>query len=95
MAIGTVRFDAWPDGPGSTFEVSVNVAPSQRGKGLSRDLLLTAEEHLRNAVGRPTVIANIRPENAPSLKLFRSCGYIPTDSPRDSSGHLAGEAPRA
>lgn len=86
VAIGTVRFDARADGPGSAFEVSVNVAPSHRGRGLSRHLLLTAEEHLREAVGGPTVLANIRPENAPSLKLFRSCGYTPTDSPTDSSG---------
>jgi L-amino acid N-acyltransferase YncA len=73
-SIGMVRFDAAEDGRGA--EISLNVAPAQRGRGLGRELLLAAISRYREAVGPPKMLrARIRPGNEASLRLFRGAGF--------------------
>jgi RimJ/RimL family protein N-acetyltransferase len=63
--IGMVRFDR----DGET-EVSINLNPAHRGRGLSYPLLMAAL-----ALVSGDVWAEIRPENAASLRLFERAGF--------------------
>lgn len=63
--IGMVRFDR-----GDETEVSINLNPAHRGRGLSQPLLAAAL-----ALEPGEVWAEIRPENAASLRLFERAGF--------------------
>ena len=69
--VGIVRFDH-----GEETEVSINLNPDCRGRGLSYALL---SEALAYASG--PVIAEIRPENLASVRLFERAGFVFTDRP--------------
>ena len=64
--IGMVRFDR-----GDETEVSINLNPAHRGRGLSYPLLMAAL-----ACVDGDVWAEIRPENAASLRLFERAGFV-------------------
>lgn len=69
--IGMARFDLLaPD----VWEVSINLDPRRRGKGLSRLLLAAALEEISRRAPR-TIVAEIKPENAVSQHLFASLGF--------------------
>ena len=70
-AIGMVRLDA--EGPAS-LEVSLSIAPSERGKGYAL-ALLHATEQAALQLGAVHLVAVIRPENIASLKAFEAAGY--------------------
>lgn len=65
---GMVRIDR-----GAETEVSINLNPAFRGRGLSLPLLMAA---LADETGELT--AYIRPENRPSLRLFARAGFLRT-----------------
>lgn len=69
-----VRFDAL-DGEAA---VSINVNPDLRGRGVGRRALVMAcERYAAEAASpRPRVVAEVRVGNAPSLRLFRSAGFV-------------------
>lgn len=69
--VGMARFDRLaPD----TWEVNINLAPAHRGKGWSHDLLAAALEAV--AAHNPMeIVAEIKPENAPSRRLFEAHGF--------------------
>lgn len=67
--VGTVRLDRVA---GAEWEVSVTVAPEQRGRGLAARILAAGEATLDERV---TVLANVHRENGASLALFRRAGY--------------------
>ncbi|GAA2004038.1 hypothetical protein GCM10009739_13520 [Microbacterium ulmi] len=71
-SIGMVRFDRGDDG---AAEVSINVAPAQRGRRLGRALLLAAISSYRGEAGNGTLYASVRTGNAASLRLFRRVGF--------------------
>jgi ribosomal protein S18 acetylase RimI-like enzyme len=84
-AVGTVRWDR-VDGGG--WEVSITVAPDRRGEGLAGRLLAAGEEWLaRREPATSTLLAAVRADNQPSLRLFRSAGYLP-DLPPGDGGFL-------
>lgn len=69
--VGYVRFQDKGEGP----EAAIYLVPQARGRGLAtRWLRQGSEEAARRWPGRP-VLARIRPENAPSRRLFERCGY--------------------
>jgi RimJ/RimL family protein N-acetyltransferase len=72
MDIGVCRFDADPHS--ASAEVSINLNPAARGKGLAQPLL---EAAITAYCGdRPVVLtATIKTRNAPSLRLFARCGF--------------------
>ncbi|WP_417554580.1 GNAT family N-acetyltransferase [Microbacterium sp.] len=73
QAVGTVR---WDHRDGIDWEVSISLAPSSRGHGLSPAVLAAGEA----AIGiHPTrrLIAAINDENAASRRLFEKSGYLP------------------
>lgn len=67
--VGTVRLDRVS---GAEWEVSVTVAPEQRGRGLAARILAAGEATLGGGV---TIFANVHRDNAASLALFRRAGY--------------------
>ncbi|WP_214365739.1 GNAT family N-acetyltransferase [Pseudonocardia sp. H11422] len=72
--VGTVRWDRDDTG---VWEVSVTVAPDQRGRGLAAPVLRCGEEALRDRSGPVPVRAVVHVDNAPSRRLFDSAGYAP------------------
>ncbi len=78
--IGMVRFDRSEDGGYS--EVSINLNPAWRGKGMASLLLYCAiEKYSQEFSGK--LIANIRPNNKPSLSIFQKCGFRVDGRPAD------------
>jgi len=82
QAIGMVRFDE--DEVGTSAEVSINLNPQARGRGLGYPSLVsgisafTAE---RSGVIR--IVAKIRATNAASLAIFTKAGFAQTQSTGD------------
>lgn len=71
LKLGMVRFDRASD----AWLVSINLAPAARGKGLSTEILVQAIALFRAAHGDQKLIAEIKENNTPSLKLFERCGF--------------------
>ncbi|MCA1655425.1 MAG: bifunctional UDP-2,4-diacetamido-2,4,6-trideoxy-beta-L-altropyranose hydrolase/GNAT family N-acetyltransferase, partial [Pseudonocardiaceae bacterium] len=69
--VGTVRFDREH---GSTWEVSITVAPEARGRKLALPVLLAAERTLPDGAA---VRANVHRDNGASRALFLRAGYHP------------------
>ena len=67
---GTIRFDELPAGLG--LEVSINVDPFLRGKGLGKRLLRAGIERRSDK----RLFATIRRENAASLIIFLASGFM-------------------
>lgn len=64
--IGMVRLAS-----GEETEVSINLNPLVRGRGLSRELLTKALAQERGAL-----LAVIKPENLASIRLFEGAGFV-------------------
>ncbi|MCC6646711.1 MAG: pseudaminic acid synthase [Polyangiaceae bacterium] len=69
--VGQVRLDDEGDG---AWELSFTVAPDARGQGLATELLRAAEVRAKE-LGATTLLAEIRAENARSLRAFRAAGW--------------------
>jgi len=63
-----------PEVRGRWVELSINVAPEARGRGLGLACLTTADALLRRA-GVEAAFAEVRTENAASRRLFEAAGY--------------------
>jgi len=89
--VGTVRFDRAADG---AWEVSITVAPAERGRGLAGRVLAMGEGALFANAAPTRLLANVHRDNAASLALFHRAGYVPIDRPADGSfGWLAKPSP--
>jgi spore coat polysaccharide biosynthesis predicted glycosyltransferase SpsG/RimJ/RimL family protein N-acetyltransferase len=81
--VGTVRWDRVDDGE---WEVGITVAPDRRGEALAGRLLAGGEAWLAGQEpATNTLLATVHNDNEPSLRLFRSAGYLP-DLPADADG---------
>lgn len=69
---GTVRFDLREPG---LWEVSITVAPSWRGKGLSGAVLAEGERMLLARHQAVQILAAVHEDNAASTALFERAGY--------------------
>ena len=76
LPIATTRFDRPPsDSP--VYLVSINIAPSHRGKGMGKQLLRSAISNFfsfRNA----DLVADVHQDNLASQKIFASAGFLET-----------------
>lgn len=75
--VAFVRFQpaAHPHGhAGRTVEISINLAPDQRGRGLGRRILAAALVELRRQ-GVDSVTAEVRRENTASRRAFAAAGF--------------------
>lgn len=70
---GMLRFD-WRDD--RQWEVSIALAPEARGRGMGKGLLKLALEHFFSTHGGAAVLAEVRPDNLPSRRLFLSAGFV-------------------
>ena len=77
---GMVRFDR----EGAAAEVSINLAPAFRGRGFAGEILAGAIGSYRDGNGIPVrLLARIRPDNAPSIRLFAAAGFVPAGADGD------------
>lgn len=75
LKVGICRFDI--DGLTGEAEVSVNLNPKMRGKGLSKTFLrLSLEEFQQHH--KLNIFARIKKENLASINLFESVGFKKT-----------------
>jgi RimJ/RimL family protein N-acetyltransferase len=70
--VGVVRFERLDE---RSVEVSIEVAPEARGRGLSHALLAAGLEAARQDFDRPSVVARVRPDNERSVRLFERAGF--------------------
>lgn len=70
--IGFVRFDRDEQ---KNWVISINIAPSQRGKGYSVELLRRAIRYFTNKRGYELIKAYIKKINAASIKAFERAGF--------------------
>ncbi len=83
--VGTVRWDRLDAGE---WEVSITVAPERRGRSLAGALLRAGQDWLADHDPTThTMLAAVRADNEPSLRLFQAAGYLP-DLPPDDDGFL-------
>lgn len=69
---------AHPEGAqGRTVDVSINVAPGARGRGLGVTALRLGSDYLLRNAGIDCVVAEVRVENEPSRRAFAAAGYRP------------------
>ncbi len=75
---GTVRFDSIQN---DCVEIGIYLAPEFHGRGLSSELLKSGETYLKSTWPHvKKIIARVREENAPSLKMFANGNYIGNNS---------------
>lgn len=87
LAVGTVRWDQEAPTPWEArWEVSITLAPEQRGRGLALPMLMSAEEWLAESCSGPQrLLASVHAANQPSARLFARAGYLP-DLDADAAG---------
>lgn len=72
--VAVLRFDRVIQG---TWEVSINVAPSARGRGIGISALRAAAGWMAER-GGARLVARVRTENERSLRAFQTVGFVPT-----------------
>ena len=81
VPLGTVRFDYIG---AADYEVSITVAPEQRGRGWAGAVLAAGERALDAALP-VRFVAAVRESNEPSARVFARAGYLP-HLPADAHG---------
>ena len=79
-SIGVVRFDIHKNR--SDSEVSINLNPIWRGKGVSSKLLSAAIKKFMSSHKIP-ILAKVKRKNIPSIKCFESALFELEDKDRD------------
>ena len=78
--IGICRFDF--NKTKSAVEVSINVNPKSRGLGFGKLLLVASVERYLQSISID-LLARIKSQNLPSLKIFGAAGFMPVSSSGD------------
>jgi len=76
--VGQARFDALDDG---RYEISVGLAREARGRGLGAPLIAAAVAWLRTRTAA-TIVAEVREDNAPSLRAFSRANFTEVSAAR-------------
>lgn len=71
--LGIAQVMPFPSDSGSAAEVAFSVNPAARGQGLGRRLMAAAVAHA-GARGIGRLVAQVCPQNAPMLAIFRAAG---------------------
>jgi RimJ/RimL family protein N-acetyltransferase len=69
--LGIVRFHRMP----GEWLISINSAPSERGRGYGATMLAMAVQRLGDHVGAVNLLAEIKADNLASLRIFEKCGF--------------------
>lgn len=86
-SVGMVRFDKIGQ---DTLQVSINLNPEFRGKGLGKQLLKEALS-IAEKKGTAQFIAEVKVENVPSNKLFSSLGFVVSETKNDANVYRLGK----
>jgi sialic acid synthase SpsE/RimJ/RimL family protein N-acetyltransferase len=62
-------------GSGRTVDVSINVVPAARGRGIGSAALELGAQYLRQSAGIDSIVAEVRVENEGSRRTFRIAGF--------------------
>lgn len=90
--IGMCRFDVQPDG--ASAEVSINLNPDFRGRGLAGEVLRMAIQEFRRGVSPELALtATIRPANQASISVFERAGFRLTSTDGQFGYYTLGTAP--
>jgi UDP-2,4-diacetamido-2,4,6-trideoxy-beta-L-altropyranose hydrolase len=76
--VGTVRYDDH----GSEAIVSINLAPTHRGRGLGSAVLRSTTRALFRESNVRKIVALVKPENRASVSVFERAGYVPSGKTR-------------
>lgn len=71
---GVVRYDL--DDGKAEAEISIALQAEFRGKHIGRGVIGLTSSSILERRDVETVVAHVRPDNQPSLKAFRSAGYV-------------------
>jgi len=83
VPVGYARFDL----VGDMAEISIAVAPEQRGRGYGRAMLAAAlDRHREQRGARVRTRASVLAENKRSLRMFRASGFRDVDEMNSPSG---------
>jgi RimJ/RimL family protein N-acetyltransferase len=83
VPVGQVRFDV----VGDMAEISISVAPEQRGRGYGRAMLASAlERHSEQRGERVRTRASVLAANERSLRMFRASGFRDVDQTNSPNG---------
>jgi len=76
------------EGDNGRYEVGINLNPAHRGQGYSKKILaLVIEKYLDRTVVQK-ILAAVKKENIPSIKLFIGVGFKPIESDDDQFLHF-------
>ena len=64
--------------PGRVFDIDVNVAPSERGKGLGAKIIKMYADQLLSSVA-DVIVAEVKKQNIGSIKSFLKAGFMEFD----------------
>lgn len=82
--VGQVRMDEHDD----DFVIDYSVDPAYRGMGYGRLVVVQAVEQLQNIITRPAnIIAQVKPVNIPSAKVFKSIEGFYETKDKDAEGN--------
>jgi RimJ/RimL family protein N-acetyltransferase len=71
--LGMVRFDEFAAGD---FQISINLNPDWRGRGLCRPVLGSAIDHFTSGRGSLLLRADVKDDNTASKKCFLANGFV-------------------
>lgn len=80
-----LRSAASPSKAANARILSVAVSPEWRGKGMAGALMGAAEDYFRKRMVR-RVRLEVRPDNAPAIKVYKNHGYVEAGFTYDSQG---------
>lgn len=69
-----------------SYEISISISASCRGKGYGKSLILMALTELLSCDAEGVVHAWTKPDNYSSIRLFRSCGFVEMGTEKESTG---------
>lgn len=73
--IAFVKFDKVTNWGPFARTIGLNMDPKERGKGYGKDVLKAALQYTKKHFPRMTVLAEIKPDNKASIKIFSSLGF--------------------
>lgn len=78
--IAQLRFRLYEeiDLPGMSLDIGINLAPERRGQGLATPIIAAACNHAF-AWGADRIVAETKPDNAPSRRAFERAGFVYRD----------------
>ncbi len=80
-----LRSAAAPTKAASARILSIAVAPSWRGRGLARAMMAAALAYFRDRKAA-RVRLEVRPDNAPAIRVYEDCGFAAAGFTHDSQG---------